>query len=322
VSQFPRFGPYLGLVRDDPGVELSVRPKLLAAGFTDDEVRRLVRAGRLTPLRRGVYVEGSLPDDALARHVLNIRAALGELAGDAVVSHVSAAVLHGLRIWAVPLERVHVTRPRRNGGRRGTFVHVHTAPLDPAEVVVVSGLPVTSLARTVADLARSLPFEQAVVLADSAMFYKRPDRIEPADLAQVLERAPRWPGSPAARRAIAFSNGLSESVGESRSRVAIAAAGLPPPVLQWEVRAAGAGAFVGRVDFGWPELRTVGEFDGLVKYGRTLRPDQDPVDILVAEKRREDALRAEDLGVTRWIWSDLPRFAPVAARLRSQFRVF
>jgi hypothetical protein len=76
------------------------------------------------------------------------------------------------------------------------------------------------------------------------------------------------------------------------------------------------------VDFGWPELRTVGEFDGLVKYGRTLRPDQDPVDVLVAEKRREDALRAEDLGVTRWIWSDLPRFAPVAARLRSRFRKF
>jgi hypothetical protein len=41
---------------------------------------------------------------------------------------------------------------------------------------------------------------------------------------------------------------------------------------------------------------------------------------LVAEKLREDALRAEDLGVARWTWSDLPRFAPVAARIRSRFR--
>jgi hypothetical protein len=91
-------------------------------------------------------------------------------------------------------------------------------------------------------------------------------------------------------------------------------------VLQWKVCAAGAGAVIGRVDFGWPELRTIGEFDGLVKYGRTLRPDQDPVEVLVAEKLREDALRAEDLGVTRWIWSDLARFAPIAARIRSSFR--
>jgi predicted transcriptional regulator of viral defense system len=300
--------------------DLSVRPQLLAAGFTDDEVRRLVRAGRLTPLRRGIYVEGSLPDDVLAQHVLQVKAAVGGLADDAVVSHVSAAVLHGLRIWAVPLGRVHATRARRNGGRCGTFVHVHTAPLDPAEIVVVGGLPVTSLARTVADLARSLPFEQAVVIADSAMSPKRADRIDQTDLAEALERASRWPGSPAARRVMAFANGLSESVGESRSRLAIAAAGLPLPVLQWEVRATGTGAFVGRVDFGWPELRTVGEFDGLVKYGRTLQPDQDPVEVLVAEKRREDALRAEDLGVARWMWSDLPRFGPVAARLRSCFR--
>jgi predicted transcriptional regulator of viral defense system len=300
--------------------ELTLRSQLLTAGFSDDEVRRLVRAGRLTPLRRGVYVEGELPDDVLARHVLQIAAAIGELAAGAVVSHVSAAVLHGLRIWAVPLDRVHATRSRRNGGRRGALVHVHTAPLDPGEVVTIGGLPVTSLARTLADLARTVPFEQAVVMADSAMFHERQDRIDRADLLEALERAPRWPGSPAARRAIAFSDGLSESVGESRSRVAIAAAGLPPPVLQWEVRAAGTGVLVGRVDVGWPDLGTVGEFDGLVKYGRTLRPGQDPVEVLVAEKLREDALRAEDLGVVRWIWRDLNGFAPVAARLRSRFR--
>jgi hypothetical protein len=300
--------------------ELSVRSQLLAAGFTDDEVRRFVREGRLSPLRRGIYVDGPLPGDALARHVLLVEAALHGLATDAVVSHASAAVLHGLRIWAMRLDRVHVTRARRNGGRCGTFVHVHTAPLDPTEIVMIGGIRVTSLARTVVDLARSLPFEQAVVVADSAMFYKRSDRIEHADLAAALERARRWPGSPAARRVITFANGLSESAGESRSRAAIAAAGLPPPVLQWEVHAADTGALVGRVDFGWPELRTVGEFDGLVKYGRILQPGQDPVEVLVAEKRREDGLRAEDLGVVRWLWSDLPRFAPVAARLRSRFR--
>jgi hypothetical protein len=78
--------------------DLTLRPHLLAAGFSDEEMRRLVRTGPLTPVRRGVYVEGGLPDDVLARHALQITAAMGELASDAVVSHISAAVLHGLRI--------------------------------------------------------------------------------------------------------------------------------------------------------------------------------------------------------------------------------
>jgi hypothetical protein len=300
--------------------ELTLRPHLLTAGFSDDEVRRLVRTGRLTPVRRGVYVQSGMPEDVLARHVLHVLAAAGELARDAVVSHASAAVLHGLPIWGVPLERVHVTRPRRGGGRRGALVHVHPAPLGPDEVVTIAGLRVTSLARTVADLARTLPFEQAVVLADAARFHKRPGRVAEADLLAALDGAPRRPGTRAARRAIDFSEELSESVGESRSRVALAAAGLAPPVLQWEVRAAATGRLIGRVDFAWPQLGTVGEFDGLVKYGRTLCPGQDVAEVLVAEKLREDALRDEDLGVVRWIWSDLRDFAPTAQRLRSRYR--
>jgi hypothetical protein len=300
--------------------ELTLRPQLLAAGFSDDELRRLVRTGRLTPVRRGAYVQGGVPDDALTRHVLHAVAAMRDLADDAVVSHVSAAVLHRLRIWGVRLDRVHVTRSRRSGGRCGALVHVHTAALDPGEVVVIAGIPVTSLARTVADLGRMLPFEQAVVLADAAMFPRRRDRVAKADLVAALDRAPRRPGTRAARRAIEFSDGLSESVGESRSRVAIATAGLPPPVLQWAVHESSTGGFIARVDVAWPELRTVGEFDGLVKYGRTLTPGQDPTEVLVAEKLREDALRGEGLAVVRWIWSDLADFGPTARRLRSRFR--
>ncbi|QYN32284.1 hypothetical protein K1T35_27175 [Pseudonocardia sp. DSM 110487] len=301
-------------------MELTSRAQWISAGFSDDELRALVRAGRLTPVRRGSYVQGGLPEDVLARHVLQIRAASNELAGDAVISHLSAAVLHGLRIWGVRLDRVHVTRRRPTGGRCGALVHVHSAGLDPAEIVLIGGLPVTSLARTVADLGRMLVFEKAVVCCDSAMFHERPDRVEVADVLDVLDHEPRRPGSRAARRMLEFSTALSESVGESRSRVAIAAAGLPPPVLQWEVHAAATGAFIGRVDMGWPKQRTIGEFDGLVKYGRTLRPGQDIAEVLVAEKIREDVLRDEDLGVVRWIWEDLTDFAPTARRIRARFR--
>lgn len=100
--------------------------------------------------------------------------------------------------------------------------------------------------------------------------------------------------------------------------VAITRAGFPMPLLQWEVRTAD-GRWVAQVDFGWPELRTVGEFDGRVKYGRLLQPGQSAADVVYAEKLREDDVRAEDLSMVRWGWDDLDHFAPTAARLRRSF---
>lgn len=293
-----------------------LRRRLLAAGYDDHEVRRMLRDGSLHPIRRGAYVAYA-PDDAAAQHALLVRAALAELSPDAVVSHVSAAVVHGLRVWGVPLDRVSVTRARRRSGARlGSRVHVHCAPLEVDEIGLVDGVQVTSVPRTVVDVARTVGFEQAVVVADAALEAGLADETV---LAAALARWRRWPGLPAARRAIGFATRGSGSVGESRSRVAIAMAGLPAPVLQWEVRRTD-GSFVGRVDFGWPRQRTVGEFDGRIKYGKLLGPGQDPSDVVYEEKLREDALRAEDLGVVRWTWSDLMRFAPVAARIRERFR--
>jgi hypothetical protein len=293
-----------------------LRRRLLAAGYDDHEVRRMVRDGSLHAIRPGAYVAYA-PDDPAAQHVLLVRAALAELSPNTVVSHVSAAVLHGLRVWGVPLDRVAVTRARRrSGARQGSRVHVHCAPLEADEVVLVEGMPVTSVPRTVVDVARVVGFEQAVVVADPALEAGLVDAVQ---LAAALTRWPRWPGLPAARRAIAFAARGSGSVGESRSRVAIARAGLPAPLLQWEVRRSD-GTFVGRVDFGWPRQRTVGEFDGRVKYGKLLRPGQEPADVVYEEKLREDALRAEDLSVVRWTWPDLTSFAPIAARLRGHLR--
>jgi hypothetical protein len=149
-----------------------------------------------------------------------------------VVSHVSAAVLHGLPIWDVPLARVHATWDACGGGRTTRRLRVHVGPLGNREVVEIDGIAVTSLARTVVDLARTVGFEQAVVVADAAL--ARPDR---PDLEEALDRAAGWRGAPGARRVVAFADCRSGSVGESRSRVAIAATGLPPPVLQLPVRA-------------------------------------------------------------------------------------
>ena len=292
------------------------RRQLLAAGYTDVQLRRLRAAGTVATLRRGAYVDAADPRlaDAAARHALLVAAALADRVPAAAVSHGSAAVLYGLPLRGVSLGRVHVTRAQPSGGRIGRTVHLHTAPLDVEDLRLINGMLVTSPARTVVDLARSVPFGVGVAVADAAL---RAGLTDGESLVAALRPATRWRGYPTARRVVGFADGLSESVGESRSRVALSRAGLPVPVPQWEVHR--RGVLLGRVDFGWPELNTVGEFDGRIKYGRLLRPGQTPGDAVFEEKRREDALRDHGLRVVRWCWDDLDAFDAVADRLRRAF---
>lgn len=79
-----------------PPPELRLRRDAVRSGWSDDESGQLVRAGDLARLRRGAYVNGVLPDDVAGVHRLLVRATLGGLRQPAVVSHQSAAVLHGL----------------------------------------------------------------------------------------------------------------------------------------------------------------------------------------------------------------------------------
>ena len=288
---------------------LNLRSQLLADGLTEAELRALQRRGLLAPVRPGAYVHGPEPDDEAARHLLAVGAALPCLGARTVVSHTSAAVVHRLPLWRVGLDRVRATRDRASGARRSAVVHLHAAALHPDEVSVVDGMPVTTVARTLTDLARLLPFEEALVPADAALHRGLVTREE---LAEALARGARRPNNAAARRVVAFADGAAESPGESRSRVAIRRAGLPAPVLQHAVIGT-------RTDFWWEEFRTVGEFDGKVKYGRYLRPGQLPGDVVFAEKRREDALRDCGFEVVRWVWDELGTFDQVVARLRRAF---
>lgn len=296
---------------------LTHRGDLLATGWTDRELRQMRRSGVLSPVRRGTYVAAAdpLPDTPEARHALLVRATLPHLAPGWVLSHASAAVLLGLPVWGMATDRVHVTRDGSGGGRLTRGVHRHVSPLRKDEITVVDGMAVTAAHRTVADIARTEPFEQAVVVADAALATLPVTR---ADLLTAQDRAALWRGAPQALRAIRFADGGARSVGESRSRLAMCRAGLPRPVLQYEVRA-GDGRFLGYVDFAWPELRTVGEFDGKVKYGRLLRPGQDAGDAVFEEKVREDAIRATEKRMARWIWRELDHFDPVADRIRRCF---
>ena len=197
----------------------------------------------------------------------------------------SAAVLHDLPIWPGGLARVQLTRNREGGSKLSRFVELRGIPLESDDVELIGGIAVTSLARTVVDLACVLPMDQAVAVGDAALRLG----LEPSALMSVLERSRGRHGIGAARRAVPFLDARAETPGESRSRVVLHQHDIPTPELQYEVFDAN-GVLIARTDFAWPELRTVGEFDGQVKYQRALRPGHDPEAELFEEKRREDAV--------------------------------
>jgi hypothetical protein len=287
------------LVMDD----IRLTRGLLNLGYDHRDLRRLQREGELVRVRRGAYS----PDDKSGefveeRHRRLILATAPQLQDGAIFSHGSAAVLYGLPVWSEAVARVHVTRNRRGKGVKRSVVQVHGAPLQPSEIVLIDNLPVTSLARTVLDLARTLPMTQAVAAGDRALALG----LAMAALDAGLLAMERWPGIRAARRVVEFLDERSESAGESVSRVRLMEEGLPRPELQQEIFGSD-GWLVARADFYWKEHRTVGEFDGKIKYGRLLKPGQRIEDVIFEEKLREDAVRDLGLQVVRWISRDLYR---------------
>ncbi|MQY20787.1 endonuclease domain-containing protein [Nocardia macrotermitis] len=307
-------------VRAVESARIHRRRDALARGVTDDQIRRMCAGGRWRRLRRGVYSEEAIYAelDAVARHRMLAAAVLPEMAADAVVSHQSAAAIYGAPIWAAPMDRLCVTRNRSNGGRIKPDLKVHCTPIDA--VAEVDGLLLSTPARTILDLGRTVSFESAVVAGD---WLAREYGVTTTDLEVELTAANRRRGIERARQVVKFLNPRSESVGESRSRVMLRDLGLPIPQSQGDVFTA-EGRFLGRVDFYFGDTGVVGEFDGRTRYGRRAHPGYDPVDTAAAERRREDALRNTGFHVIRWVWDELPtdavfgRFRVALARVGRQ----
>lgn len=233
-----------------------------------------------------------------ARHLELIEATLPLLDSMSVLSHASAAVLHGLPVPIHALTHVHVTRD--SGGRRSRHTYRHRARVPEDAVVEIGGRAVTSRARTVVDLGRSLDYPDGVAVVDAALRMGVPRD----DLSRELDRANRRPGNARARRAVDFGDGLAESPGESRSRVLMHGLGLPVPTLQREF-CNDLGEVDARVDFDWAEYGACGEFDGEVKYGRLLRPGQTLGQTIRYEKQREERLRQHGRWTIRWSEAEL-----------------
>ena len=279
------------------------RGAALDAAFSDNLLAAAVSAGDLIRLIPGVYVPAS---DDFAGHEgdqelhrlksVAIATSQPPSAPRLPLSHVSAAAVLGIPLLKPETERVHVTNGKKAGGFIATHRHVHAAVLTADELAVVDGIPVTRIERTAVDVAAGGDFAQALTAFDQAL-RAGADR----ELMGRILTSRRRQGGRVARRALALADGAAESVGESWSRAQMIEAGLPVPRLQHE--------FCGRsgvyhVDFDW-EAKLVGEFDGMVKYGR-LRPSGKTVaDVVLQEKLREDEIRALGPVVVRWTWSML-----------------
>jgi hypothetical protein len=269
-----------------------------------------VRAGEFVAVRRGVYMRADqwTALDVDEQYRARIHGTVAYLNSDPVVSHASAAALWKLP-WFEPYPRgVHILGETAIGGRSTSAVVRHTVGV-PEEIVWIDGIRVTSLARTVVDVARTVSFAQAVAVADAALRRTRfPDICVPesallrADLESAVAELPVAHGSARARAVVAFADPDADRPGESVSRVNMSIARLTAPVLQAELR--GASGRVWHVDFWWPQFNVIGEFDGKAKYtdDRYLR-GRSPQQALYDEKLREDDLRRAGHGFCRWPWT-------------------
>jgi Protein of unknown function (DUF559) len=272
-----------------------------AKGVSPALLRSLIRAGQLIRMRQGVYATKRAVDwagaDPVRAHVLKVLAAKATVGGSAVASYHSAALLHRLSLLTSPPEgTVTLTLPsgRKWNRARPADVVFHASELQKNHVTRLHNLPVTTAARTVADLARTLPFMDGVVVADSALQQEKTTKQE---LQQILSQgAAGWPGVRQARRVIDFADERAESPLESAARVVFAEADPPldPPELQVTIHGA---EFAARVDFLWRASKVIAEADGLVKYND--RKD------LLAERERDHQLRAAGYAVVHFTWQEL-----------------
>ncbi|WP_134069629.1 DUF559 domain-containing protein [Mycobacteroides salmoniphilum] len=211
----------------------------------------------------------------------------------AIVAGLSAAALHGSQ-W------IDATSPAElNRGPRDPVagIRIHTEQLDPAEVVEVDGIPVTSAARTAFDLGRrpgpSVALQRLDALAQATLF--------PVDeVAHIVEKRKGMRGLVQLRKILPLVDGGSESPQETRTRYLLLRSGLPKPQTQIRVYTR-YGEFVARIDMGWEDVKVGVEFDGAQHW-------TDP------RQRTRDIDRSAQLADEGWriirVSSDMLRYRP------------
>ena len=255
--------------------------QLRAIGLSHDAIQRRARSGRLQRLYRGVYAVGPMAPTRRGRELAAVLAC-----GDgAALSHLSAGY-----VWAIVRQiprKLHLTCARSRPPAPG--VAVHRSTLHPSDRVLRDGLPVTTVSRTLVDLADVLPQD---ALAD-AVHEAEAKRV--FDLARIESALVRVPGRRGRHQlARVLSDWRPEPFTRSDTeRLFLALCkrhGLPRPhVNTWMGEQ--------EVDFAWPQHRLAVEVDGAATHHTRRAFEED--------RRRDRRLAARGIQVLRVTWRDL-----------------
>jgi very-short-patch-repair endonuclease len=254
------------------------RSELLAGGITRDEIDERVRRGTLIVVHRGVYRVGHRAPSVEARYLAAVRAC-GE---GALLSGRAAGYLWGLLKGTAPDAEVTAPSERRVEG-----VKTRRARRAKREATMWRGIPVTTPARTLVDLAAVL---DETGLARACHEASTRHHTTPRQVEAVLARRPKTKGAGKVRAVLRGDINVTLSKLESRFLERLKAAELPLPQTN---RPAGGR----RVDCRWPKQRLTVELDSY-RYHHTRHAwEQD--------RRRDREAHARGDQIRRYTWTDV-----------------
>lgn len=283
--------------------------QLADAGVDAGDLRRLIAAGALVRLRRGVYADAdawSCLDPFRAQPLLRMRAARLTLTSeDYAFSHDSSAIV--LRMGA-PDPRtalVHISRTKVHGDAVRAGVKHHLAPYRAGDRTQIDGFPVLDRARTAVDMVREHGRAHGLAACDAALRAG----VRRDELYEVLDTMTAWPHSRCVRWCIEHADGGAETYLESLVRDFVLELGIGRPVTQFGLSDGNRTAFADlRVH------RHLFEADGLLKYDDDNPSGTEPRLVLMQEKERTDFLTGFKLGMSRVTHHDLHAGRPAALR--------
>lgn len=267
------------------------RRQLLALGLGPKAIDHRVQCGRLHLLHRGVYAVGHRVVSREGRWMAAVLAA----GPGAVLSHRSAAALWGIRPTASA--RVEITAPQRLQPRDGVLPHCAVLPRD--ERTARDGIPTTTPARTLLDLAAVIPSNEL----DRALNDAEIRRLEGPQ--ELLDRHPRARGAKALRTLLLNARRSTRSPLEAEFLDFVRAHALPTPETNTIIEGY-------EVDCVWREQRLIVELDGFATHGTRAAFESD--------RARDRALAARGWTTLRVTKAQLVQPDDLAAELLSSLR--
>ena len=267
------------LAGDQHGVV--ARRQLRALGVGRQAIDHRLGEARLHPVHRGVYAVGHT---VISRRGIWMAATL--VTDDALLSHRAAAALWGIRPDDRSLTDIVVSRSWKPRPR----VQLHRTTLRDDEITRHDGIPVTTPARTLLDLAAIVPYHHLERAATEAEIRRLGS---PTFLADLVARYPGRPGTPAINRLLErrdIGRNITKRELELRFLAFLDAHGLPRPHVNTRVD--------GReVDGLWPDQCLIVELDGFATHGTRRAFEED--------RSLDRALLLAGYRVTRITWRQL-----------------